>query len=212
VEESAIQFTKAQLKSLENYFTASATNASDAMSRWLSVNSLITIESFRQLPLEDAAGIMGDSEQPLCFCTMEIMGTLTGMIVLAFNDEDGLSLSDQLLNRRVGTALEWSDIEQSAALESTNIICTAFLNTLSTQFPNQESITMIPSPPVFSRDFAESQLEALFLDQAIDANEIFLVQTSFRLDNESLNWTLLFVPDMQSLAFLRDILPESDES
>lgn len=212
MDDSVILFNKSQLAQLEQAFQTSAAHASDAMSRWLSVPSLLTIESIEQLPLEEAAGVLGDEEDLLCFCTMVMTGTLTGSIVLTFNDENGLSLSDLLLDRPVGSAEEWSEIEQSAAIESTNIICTNFLNALATCFPESAGVTLIPAPPVFNRDFAESQLQFMYMDQAMTTNTIFLVQARFEIRGEPLNWTLLFIPDKKSVAVLRDLLPESTEA
>lgn len=210
MDETAHLFSESQLTELEKAFHACAANASDAMSRWLSVPSLLTIESIEQLPLEKAATVLGDVEELLCFCTMEMKGTLTGSIVLIFNDHNGLCLSDLLLNRPVGSAEEWGEIEISAAMESTNIICTSFLNSLTKYFLKLETMTLIPAPPIFHRDFAESQLEAMFMEQAMTANFIFLVQSKFEIRGEPLNWTLLFVPDTQSLGRLRDLTPDSD--
>jgi chemotaxis protein CheC len=210
VDETVQPFTEFQLAILEKAFDAGAQNASDAMSRWLSAPAQITVESIQQLPLEEAPGILGDTDATLCFCTMAMTGKLTGSIVLAFNDEFGLSLSDLLLNHPIGTAVEWGDVEQSAALESANILCTAYLNSLAKHLPSSETITLIPAPPTFHRDFVESQLEAMFMDQAMTANVIFLVQTKFEIRGEPLNWTLLFVPDTQSLVRLHSSLPDSN--
>lgn len=206
-----VVFTENQLALLKKAFQACAKHASDSMSKWLSLPSLITIESVEQVPLEESADLLGQEEETFCFCIMEMTGDMTGSIVLSFNDQNGLCLTDLLLNRPLGTSTAWNEVEQSAALESTNIICTAFLNTLSDYFADSGPKNLIPQPPVFRRDFAESQIESIVMDQAMQANTIFLVQARFEIQNEPLHWILLFVPDLESVSVLQNMIPDEHE-
>lgn len=207
---SATPFTLRQMKHLEEAFRLGAADASQAMARWLEVPSLITIESIDQLPIDEAPGILGSSDAPLCFCSMAMTGGLTGMMIFAFDDACGFSLTDLLLNHPLGTAREWGEVECSAALESTNIIGCSYLNSLARHLP--ESLELVPSPPLFRREFAGSLLQAAFMDQAMAANFIFLARARFEIRGEPLNWSLLFVPDAPSLARLSQMFPASDEA
>jgi chemotaxis protein CheC len=138
---------------------------------------------------------------------MAMNGGLTGTMIFAFDDACGLSLTDLLLNHPSGTAREWGEMECSAALESTNIIGCAYLNSLVRHLPY--SMELVPSPPVFRRDFAESLLQAAFMDQAMAANFIFLARARFEIRGAPLNWSLLFIPDAPSLARLGQLFPKS---
>jgi len=203
------RLTVTQLAYLEAAFHAGAAEASTAMAKWLAVPSMMLIESLDQAPLEEASVLLGDPEAVLCASAMHLNGSLNGQLVLAFEDGCGLSLTDLLLDQPLGTATSWGDVERSAALESANIIGCAYLNAfagkLAADVPFIREI--IPSPPVFLRDFAESLLESLFMDQAVEANAVFLAQSRFRIRAQPLNWTLLLVPDATSLARLRESLP-----
>lgn len=205
-------FTESQLKHLEIMFQHGATDASGAMARWLAVQSLLTIEAVDQLPIEEAPDLLGGSDEPVCFCSMEMTGSLTGLLILACDDESGLVIADLLLNQPSGTSSEWGEIEISAALESTNIIGCAYLNSLAKHLSDSssQSIELIPSPPSFRRDFSESLLQAVFMEQALVADVAFLAEARFEIRAEPINWTLLFVPDAQSLNRLRGLLPVSE--
>lgn len=212
MNSSSKSFTEFQLNCLEQAFHVGAEDASTAMAQWLGVPSLIAIEAVDQLSIEEAPDILGGSEQPICFCSMAMTGTLTGTMVFVFDDECGLSLADLVLHKPVGTASDWNELERSSALESTNIVGCAYLNSLSRHLPaaDSHSIELIPSPPTFRRDFAECLLQSVFMEQAMVANDIFLAEARFEISGEPLNWTLLFVPDAPSLAQLRRLLPDSD--
>ena len=95
-------------------------------------------------------------------------------------------------------------MEQSAALETTNIVCCAYLNALARTLPPARDghDEVLPSPPTFARDFAESLVEFALMDQMATSDEALLARTEFRIDGAPVDWTLLFVPDAGSLEHL----------
>ncbi len=83
-------------------------------------------------------------------------------MVLAFEDSSGLAMTDLILGHAPGTAASGEN-GNSAALESMNILGSAYLNgmadfSFARKRGNRE---LIPSPPRFVRDFAESLLQTL---------------------------------------------------
>ena len=197
-----------QLQRLAEALHLGASQASLAMSTWLSVPSLVEFDTVDQLPISDAPDVLGDADQTLCFCSLEMTGSLTGQIVFAFDDSCGLSLSDLLLDRPVGTATDWGELEQSAALETSNIIGCAYLNSLTKHLTesNGETLQLIPSPPTFLREFAGSMLQTVFLGQAMVSDFIFVAKATFQIRGELLNWIMLFVPDAPSMGRLRELM------
>jgi chemotaxis protein CheC len=189
-----------------------ANQASQAMATWLSAPSLVEFDSVDQLPVNDALDLLGDADQTLCFCSMEIAESMTGQIILAFDDQCGLSLSDLLLNRPVGTATEWGEVEVSAALETINIIGCAYLNSLTKYLAGaaNDTFNLVPSPPTFRREFVESLLQAAFLGQATASDFIFVSRTMFQIRGKRLNWNMLFVPDAPSLGLLSKLMEQVD--
>jgi chemotaxis protein CheC len=117
-------------------------------------------------------------------------------------------MADILLGQPRGTADAWLEMETSAALETTNIVCCAYLNALSRILPRADdgSSEFIPSPPRFSRDFAESLIESALMGQIIATDHVLLARTQFHIDGTPIDWTLLFVPDADSMTVLRGVL------
>ncbi len=197
-----------QLEHLAAALHVGAQQASQSMAAWLAVPSLIEIDSVDQLPICDAADVLGPADQALCFCSLEMTGSLTGQIILAFDDECGLSLTDLLLDHPIGSATEWSELERSAALETTNIIGSAYLNSLAKHLsrPNADAVEILPSPPTFRREFAGSLLQTAFMGQAMASDFVFSARSIFEIRGESLNWTMLFVPDGPSMERLAELM------
>ena len=96
--------TASQLKRLQCAFHQGSANASIALAKWIGKTSLVEIDSIEQLPLEEATGLLAEGDEPVCFCSAEMKGLLTGEMILVFNDANGMALADMLLVARRGRA------------------------------------------------------------------------------------------------------------
>lgn len=197
-----------QLAALTTLFRHGSDDASLALSRWLGRPSQISVEQVEQIPLSEATAVLGDAESAICFCAMGLKGRVTGQLILAFDDASGLALADLLLGNPIGMSTAWGELEQSAALETANIIGCAYLNSLARCFPesDDDAHDLLPTPPKFARDFPEALLEFALMNQALDSDLVFLTRTEFRIEDAPVNCNLLFVPDAPCLAALREML------
>ena len=167
----------------------------------------MTVERVEQLALHDATEVLGDSEAPIAACVMAMRGRITGQLILAFDDASGLSLADLLLDHSPGTSTSWGEIERSAAQETANIVGCAYLNALSRSFHDAAAThEVLPTPPHFTRDYAQSLLEFALMNQAAAADVVFLTETQFHIDGSPVNWNLLFIPDADCVATLESLL------
>ncbi|QDS94596.1 hypothetical protein FF011L_33750 [Roseimaritima multifibrata] len=197
-----------QLATLESTFRRGSASASEALAKWIGKPSVVDFDSLEQLPMEEATELLtrGD-DAPICSCSMQIQGIITGEMILAFDDASGWALADILLDNPQGTTTEWTELTTSAALETTNILCCAYLNALQQSLSvGSESQEVVPTPPRFSREFAESLMEFVLMGQAIAFDQAILARTRFEIDRLAVNWTLLFVPDAESMSRLPELL------
>ncbi|MFT5108072.1 MAG: chemotaxis protein CheC [Pseudoalteromonas tetraodonis] len=200
--------TEHQLDIFGKALHCGATNASEALGRWIGKPTSISVDLVEQFPLAKATGVLGLGDEPICFCIVEMEGRLTGHLVLAFNDSNGLALADLLLDLPRGTAVAWGEMETSAALETTNILSCHYLDSLARALPagGDPTSQMLPSPPRFNRDFPESLIEFIVMDQIITADYVLLARVGFRIDGDPVDWTMLLVPDAASMVTLRELL------
>ena len=200
--------SESQLAVLRSSLHEGSATASKALSAWIEKPSVVEIDSVEQLPLEEATGLLPGTEQTICFCSMEIRGVITGEMILVFDDASGLALADMLLNRPPGSTDQWTEMAQSAALETTNVVCCAYLNSLSKNL-SDGSHELVPAPPEFRREFSESLMQFALMGQAVALDYVIVAQTRFAIDGEPVNWTLLFLPDADSMSRLPDLLNAS---
>ncbi len=200
--------TGPQLEALRTALHGGAAEASLALGRWIHKTATISLDAVEQLPLHEATSVLGVRDEPICFCVAEVTGRLAGELILAFDDGSGLALADMLLDQPPGTATEWGEMETSAALETANILYCAYLNSLSRAFgtDREGASELIPSPPRFSRDFAESLVQFALMGQIGANDHVLLARTQFHIGGTPVDWTLLLVPDADSMSGLRKLL------
>ena len=193
-----------QLETFGKSLHESADDTSRALSGWIGRPSKVNFDSVEQLPLDEATGVLRSGEEPICFCVSDMHGRLTGHVILAFSDTSGFALADLLLDQPPGTTSEWGELETSAALETANILGCAYLNTLLRALPEVDGSPdeLLPSPPRFGRDFAESLIQFALMDQVGADPTVVLAHVKFEIDGEPVDWTLLFVPDAASMEAL----------
>jgi chemotaxis protein CheC len=197
-----------RLARLKVLFGHGSEEASSALSRWIGRPARISIAQIEQVPLGVATAVLGEQDAPVCCCAMGLAGPITGQLLLAFDDASGLALADLLLGNPAGTSSAWGEVERSAALETGNIIGCAYLNSLARGFPETGAAggELVPSPPKFARDFAESLMQFALMNQAAATDVVFLTRTEFRIEDSPVNCNLLFVPDANCLSTLREML------
>ena len=203
--------TKTQLARLQSSLHSGSANASEALAAWIEKRAIVEIDSLGQLPIEEATTVLGGGDEPICFCSMEVSGVIAGQMILAFDDESGFALADMLLGQPRGTTTHWTELATSAALETTNIICCAYLNALCEGLSTvRQSVELVPAPPHFCREFAESLMQFALMGQSIAFDQAILGETRFQIDGVPVNWTLLFIPDADSMLRLTALLVDSE--
>jgi chemotaxis protein CheC len=185
------------------------------LGKWLGRPSVIELDALRVSPIAEATELLTMGDEPICFCSMRVHGVIGGQMILAFDDLSGRELADLALAQPAGTTTDWSDLAMSAVLETTNIVGCAYLNVLAEQFrqrdqPN-EPVSLVPSPPEFHRDYAQSLMQFALMDQALEFDLVILAKTSFMIEEKPVRWNLLFVPDGASLRRIAEWLGKREK-
>jgi chemotaxis protein CheC len=198
-------------------FDRGAENASQALSKWLNQEVHLAISEVESVDLADASELLGPPDSLIAACAMELTGRLTGWILLIFEDRSGLALVDLLLHMPMGTTITWTELEQSAVQETTNIVGCAYINALAAHLPSVDQgdaaqlhspqtdpSEIIPSPPTFFHEFAGSLLQFALVEQTLELDRVLVIRSEFNAGGQesNLNWTLLFVPTRESLGLL----------
>jgi chemotaxis protein CheC len=189
---------------LEEAFHRGAEDGSAALAKWLGRPVTLSVDRLETLPIASAAGVLGSGDEPVCGCAMGISGAVGGLLLLAAEDLAALSLADTLLEQPVGSSTAWGELERSAVIETANIVGCAYLNALCAILAPENADGILPSPPVFLRDFPAAVMEAALMEQPALGDSVLLANTEFRISGTLFHCRLIFVPDAAGLQAYAD--------
>lgn len=187
--------TAHSLTQQQEIFRHAAVEASAALSKWLGRSTTIAINEVAALPLSEAVGMLGAGDAPLVACAMHITGPFTGLLVLTCDDASGLALAEMILAGAGQSDGAWGDLQQSALVETANIIGCAYLNTVARPTVSGGGDAIMPSPPWFVRDYAATVMESIVMTQAATSDTVFLTHSDFLIEGSPVTCSLIFVPE-----------------
>lgn len=187
---------------LEEAFHRGAEDGSAALAKWLGRPVTLSVDRLEALPIASAASVLGSGDEPVCGCAMGISGAVGGLLLLAAEDVAALSLADTLLEQPQGSSTTWGELERSAVIETANIVGCAYLNAICAALGPAGANGILPSPPIFLRDFPEAVMEAVLMEQPVLSDVVLLARTEFRIDGTPVRCGLVFLPDAAGVAAL----------
>lgn len=184
--------TNTKIHLLQELFASATHDASMAMCRW--TNSLIrlSLDEVCELPLEEACTELNLGDELLTMVVLNLEGEIGGSMVLTFNEKNGRQLAASLLQTEPQPGPEWSELEQSALMETGNILGCAYVNAITRLIDHE----LLPSIPYFVQDYGASVIQQALVTQAAMRDTVLICRTCFHNEAEELNWWLLFVPSI----------------
>jgi chemotaxis protein CheC len=190
---------------VERFFSAATAHAAEAMSVWTEGRIRMSLDRLREIPLENVAEELGLSDELSTMIVLGIDGEVGGQFLLSLDNDNGRRLAALLMNSEQPSAEEWSELEISAAMETGNILASAYLNELSRLI----GTPLIPTPPNFVQDFGASIVQQAVMMQAMARNLVLLGQVRFQLDHDTLQWNVLVVPSPELLDMIENSVSHS---
>jgi chemotaxis protein CheC len=190
---------------LGEFFSAATHHASAAMCQWTSGRVTLSLDELREAPLEEAAAELEIGDDLLTMVVLGVQGELGGQLILAFDDENGRKLAASLLGREVSHSPEWSELDQSAVMETGNILASAYLNELTRLTCRK----LVPTAPYFVQDFGSSVLTQVLAAQSLESERVLVCRTRFEFNRQHVNWSLFFVPGDELLTTMLAAVQDS---
>jgi chemotaxis protein CheC len=183
--------TTPELESLRHLCTVATQNASAVMSRWTGSQIHLELEEVHESPLDEICGELKIGDELLTMVVVEAAGDMGAELVLMFKEASSRHLAECLLGRLSDGDPAWDDLERSALTETGNILACAYLNAVAHLIDKD----LIPSPPIFLRDYGASVLQQAIMSQAVEWNKVLVCRTLFMQEGKQLDWQVLFVPN-----------------
>ena len=186
-----------QMDALKEVANIGACHAATALSELTGEKVLVNVPVIRINPIEKVFEMVAKPQDAVAGVLIYFLGDMTGRTLLMFPQESAWHLADCLLHRPLGTTRSFSEIEESAMKEVSNVLTCAYMNALGDLL----GLVMVPSVPSMTVDMASAVLQTVSLDFGSDKEVVFCIETEFRfVEKETvLNGYFLLLPDPDSL-------------
>ena len=187
-----------QFAALENAAIRATETASEAILAWTDGRVSLEMEKLVEVTLEDSSELMTSCEELLTAVAFGIEGVIGGQLLLVFDEENGRDLAQSLIGKRIQITEDWSDLEQSAIMETGNILASAYLNEMTRIVENK----LTPTAPAFIQDYAGSVVGQALANQMMLSDQILACCTVFEFDGKKMDWSVYFLPDSKLVDYL----------
>ncbi|MBT4511412.1 MAG: CheY-P-specific phosphatase CheC [Chloroflexi bacterium] len=165
-------------------------NAVLGLSEMVGVKIRVTALDLKEIPVRNAADLVGGAENEVVVIYLGIVGGATGHIMLVYPINVAFGLVDMLMGEEIGTTQELGEMEASALQEMGNITGSFFLNSVA----DNTGMQLMPTPPTVMIDMAGAIIDAALAEIMVERDELFAMETVFSTDIRDITGTLLVLP------------------
>ncbi|MHC1750506.1 MAG: chemotaxis protein CheC [Cellulosilyticaceae bacterium] len=190
-DETRNQF---QLDMLTEVGNIGAGNAVTALGKLLGKTVDMSIAKVRIEDIQELGNVLGDEEKYIAAMLIEVSGDVSGMLILALETESAKNLVNLLLQRTLGSAENFEELDLSVLCETGNILAGSYLSALGALL----ELEMTPSVPQMAVDMAASILSFPAIEFTMGDNSMLFIETKFTDREQLLNGTYILVLDNES--------------
>lgn len=170
-----------------------AGNAMTALSTMLNSKIDMKVPQVKLVEFKDVGSLVGGEEQIMAGVYLAVEGDITGSIMFLMELKTAKYLVGKLMCGMESGNDEFTEMEQSAMQEISNIITGAYLNSLATL----TQLKIYPSPPALAIDMAGAILSVPAIQFGELGDHLLLIQTQF-YDEIEIDGYFILIPDLDS--------------
>jgi len=191
-----LSLSQKQLDALKEIGTIGSGHAALALNQLVGKKVNIAVVKVMIVSSDEFGGIVGGPETLGATIYLQLLGDLTGSIILFFKRPDALRLVDTLLNKEKGKTIMLSEMGISALKEAGNILTGSYLSAMS----QIVSFTLALSIPKFAFDLIGFVIEGV-LDEVMKGGprKHLAVVTEFIDSTNQIKGYFILLPHKEAL-------------
>jgi|SRR6056297_92841 len=197
-----ITLNEMQRDALQEVANIGASHAATSLSKMVNKPIQVGIPRIDVVPIEKSIETVPQTDPVVgVFLPMSQETPLYVMVLLS--KESAFYLANLLLNQPEGTRDDFSEMEESALMEVSNVMMSSFFNSI-TQLIN---VSMIPGPPVIAFDMPAAILDYALIKVGSVANQVLLFETA--VSEEGINTfdvNMFLIPEPQTIDLILEKL------
>lgn len=187
-------FSAEQLDALQELTNIGAAHAATALSQMLGCEIGMSVPEINIVDIGKVGTILGEEVSTMVL--FQLQGDIPegGFLILQFSDGSAVRTAIMMCGLP-DTDRPLGDLDQSALLETGNIMISSFLCASSELL----GIMLLPSPPVLVIDIAHAIIESLIAQMRVDADDVIVFQITLKSEQHGISGNILIFLDEPSL-------------
>jgi chemotaxis protein CheC len=189
-----LTFSAEQLDALQELTNIGAAHAATALSQMLGCEIGMSVPEINIVDIGKVGTILGEEVSTMVL--FQLQGDIPegGFLILQFSDGSAVRTASMMCGLP-DTDRPLGDLDQSALLETGNIMISSFLCASSELL----GIMLLPSPPVLVIDIAHAIIESLIAQMRVDADDVIVFQITLKSEQHGISGNILIFLDEPSL-------------
>lgn len=167
------RITEIHLDALREIGNIGTSHAATSLSTLVSNPINITVPNIKLIQISNISGMLNDSMMVGLLLELKNADSSIGYLYNLFPVSSALRIIDKLMGMEMGTTKELDEMGQSAIMEVGNIISSSFCDAVAELL----GITILPTPPNFVCDMADSILENTIVEISMMADNAIIFRT-----------------------------------
>lgn len=184
-----------QLDALRELGGIGAGHAATALSQLVDRPVEITVPEITLLPVEQVPGALGGPERPVAAAYSRLLGEISGSMLFVAPESTALALMDNLHGREASATGTFGHEEEALFVHVAYVLSAAYVAAIA----RMAGLNVLPAPPQFALDMAGAILQIAVARIGMRADTALFVRTLFMSEQTTLDATLFFLPDPDSL-------------
>ena len=199
------------LDALKEIGNIGAGNATTALSNLLSRSIEMSVPEVNILPFDEVPYVVGGPEELVVGIYLQVEGEAPGSLMLLLEKEDAIKLVSILMTGDIPDDVSdknIEDMEQSALMETGNILASSYISALS----DFTRLGMSPTVPAIAIDMAGAILEVILLQVGDVSEHVLMIGTEFSYDKNKIRGHFFLIPEDNSFSKILKSLGIDDGS
>jgi chemotaxis protein CheC len=197
-----MKLNEMQRDALQEVANIGASHAATALSKMVNKPIQVGIPHIDLVPIEKSIETVPQTD-PVVGVFLQMSEETPLYVMVLLSKESSFYLANLLLNQPEGTRDAFSEMEESALMEVSNVMMSSFFDSI-TQLIN---VSMIPGPPVIAFDMPAAILDYALIKVGSVANSVLLFETAVSEEgNNTFDVNMFLIPEPQTINLILEKL------
>ncbi|HMK46187.1 MAG TPA: chemotaxis protein CheW [Methanocella sp.] len=196
------RMTEVHLDALREVGNIGTSHAATSLSQLVGSPINMSVPHLKLVSISNISSLMNELKVVGLLLELKNGDATAGFLYNLFPESSALRIVDRLMGLESGTTRDLDEMSQSAIMEVGNIITSSFCDAVADFL----GITMIPSPPSFVCDMADSIVENTLIEISMMADEVIIFRTDLADDEHIFEGYVLMFPNPDTLEKILSII------